>query len=300
MHHQGNRVSGHVFIKPRQRGDQWYAKYRLPSGRQRQKRLGPAWTGRGRPPAGYLTKRTAEAELAALLTDARRGAGPAYESGATFSDAAAEYLRYVEEVRQIDPGTVADYRGVIEGYLRAEFGDTPLDVVTPDAIDAYKERLIADGQLSNRTDRPPPRRFARGLQARKAAFGARRRTPPPPSWSSGRRSSTRASSTPSTATRSSDSPAPPTSAQDAALYRVGGVTGLRQGELLGLRWGCVDFVGGLVHVRRNYTGGVDKIPKGKRVRSVPMIPAVIDTLARAQGARALQRRRRSGVLLGGR
>jgi integrase len=28
-------------------------------------------------------------------------------------------------------------------------------------------------------------------------------------------------------------------------------SGLRQGELLALRWKHVDFVGGLVHVRRN-------------------------------------------------
>lgn len=37
----------------------------LPDGRQVQKRIGPAWTERGRPPAGYFTKRTADAWLAA-------------------------------------------------------------------------------------------------------------------------------------------------------------------------------------------------------------------------------------------
>jgi hypothetical protein len=35
-------------------------KYRLPDGRQVQKKLGPAWIERGRPPAGYFTKRLAE------------------------------------------------------------------------------------------------------------------------------------------------------------------------------------------------------------------------------------------------
>ena len=56
-------------------------------------------------------------------------------------------------------------------------------------------------------------------------------------------------------------------------------TGLRQGELLALRWSDVDFVDVLLHVRRNFTGGREKVPKGKRVRSVPMMPAVIDELA---------------------
>lgn len=62
MHAQLARpVSGHVFRVERQRGPVWYAKYRLPDGRQVQKKLGPAWTSRGRPAAGYFTKQTAQA-----------------------------------------------------------------------------------------------------------------------------------------------------------------------------------------------------------------------------------------------
>jgi hypothetical protein len=53
--------SGHAFRVERTRGPAWYAKCRLPDGRQVQKKLGPAWTGRGRPAAGYFTKRQAEA-----------------------------------------------------------------------------------------------------------------------------------------------------------------------------------------------------------------------------------------------
>jgi integrase len=69
-------------------------------------------------------------------------------------------------------------------------------------------------------------------------------------------------------------------AQDAAIYRVAAYTGLRQGELLDLRWSDVDWIGGLLHVRRNYTDRTHKLPKGKRIRSVPMTPDVIDALAR--------------------
>jgi hypothetical protein len=39
-------------------GRRGYAKYRLPDGRQVQRKFGPAWTERGRPPAGWFTKRT--------------------------------------------------------------------------------------------------------------------------------------------------------------------------------------------------------------------------------------------------
>ena len=52
------------------RGPVWFAKYRLPDGRQVQKRIGPAWTERGRPPAGYFTKRTAEDWLRRVLDEA--------------------------------------------------------------------------------------------------------------------------------------------------------------------------------------------------------------------------------------
>lgn len=151
QHPSPRPVSGHVKLVSRKRGDQWYAKYRLPDGRQVQRRLGPAWTERSAPPAGHYTRRTAEAELHAILTDARRGSLPGALGMATFSDAAAEYLRFVRDVRQIDANTVDDYRGVIDGYLLAEFGEASIEAITPDAIDAYKERLIAEGKLSNRT-----------------------------------------------------------------------------------------------------------------------------------------------------
>ncbi len=55
--------SGHVFRVERRRGPQWYAKFRLPDGRQVQRLIGPAWTERGRPVAGCSTKRGAEAWL---------------------------------------------------------------------------------------------------------------------------------------------------------------------------------------------------------------------------------------------
>jgi hypothetical protein len=71
-----NPPSGHVFRVERARGPVCYAKYRLPDGRQVQKKLGPAWTGRGRPAAGYFTKPLAEDWLRSTLEQARRGTLP--------------------------------------------------------------------------------------------------------------------------------------------------------------------------------------------------------------------------------
>ncbi len=92
----------------------WYAKYRLPDGRQVQKRLGPAWTDRGRPTAGYFTKRLAEAWLRRTLGKARRGVLPGMApTGATFADAAAQWLHYIEHDRRRKPSTMGGCTSIV-------------------------------------------------------------------------------------------------------------------------------------------------------------------------------------------
>jgi len=82
--------SGHVFRVERRRGPSWYAKYRLPDGRQVQRKIGLAWMQRGRPPAGYYTKRLAEDWLRDVFDQARRGTLPGMvRTGATFESAAS-------------------------------------------------------------------------------------------------------------------------------------------------------------------------------------------------------------------
>jgi integrase len=93
-------ISGHVFRIERVRGPVWYVKYRLPDGRQVQKKIGPAFTGRGRPTAGTFTKRTAQAWLDDVLAAARRRELPGMvRTGATVADAVAEWLRYAAHDR---------------------------------------------------------------------------------------------------------------------------------------------------------------------------------------------------------
>jgi integrase len=272
-------VSGHVWLREGKRGAVWYAKWRDGNGQQYKPRIGPAWTERSSPPPGHLTKRLAVAELEAILTDARRGMTPA-PTGTTFKEAAEEYLRFVADVRRIDEGTVRDYRGVIKGYLLDEFGDQLLEAITPDAIDAYKERLIAEGKLSSRT-------IVRHLTVLHGIFKRAKRKwglkENPASADLVERPKVVYSGEFDTFDRDELErlAAAAESPQDATLYLTAPFTGLRTGELFALRWGHVDFVGGLLHVRRSwdYKAGVEKVPKGKRVRSVPLMPDVVDTLA---------------------
>ena len=76
---------GHVYLVERVRGPAWYAKYRLPDGRQVQKKLGPAWTERGRPANGYFTKRLAEDWLRETLSQSRHGTLPEWSGPARHS-----------------------------------------------------------------------------------------------------------------------------------------------------------------------------------------------------------------------
>ncbi len=60
-------------------------------------------------------------------------------------------------------------------------------------------------------------------------------------------------------------------AVERPLYLTAAMTGLRQGELIALRWKDVDWKAGLIRVRRNYTRGRFGTPKTKRSsRAVPM------------------------------
>ena len=73
----------------------------------------------------------------------------------------------------------------------------------------------------------------------------------------------------------------PDSEQDAAIFLTAAFTGLRQGELLALRWRDVDFERRIVRVHRTYKSGngVDT-PKSGRGRAVPMADEVGQALAR--------------------
>ena len=68
--------------------------------------------------------------------------------------------------------------------------------------------------------------------------------------------------------------------QDGVLYLTAAFTGLRLGELLGLRWEDVDFDAATIRVRRNWTDGREGTPKNGRDRAVPMMDDVATALAR--------------------
>jgi integrase len=62
---------------------------------------------------------------------------------------------------------------------------------------------------------------------------------------------------------------------DRALYLTAALTGLRQGELLGLRWRDIDWRAGRIRVRWSWVRGEMGTPKSKRsTRAVPLAATV--------------------------
>ncbi len=256
-----NRPSGHVFRIERARGPV-------------QKKLGPAWTGRGRPPAGYFTKRLAEDWLRSLLEEARRGTLTGMvQTGVTFADAAAEWLRYIEHDRGRKPSTLAGYQVIVRSQLLPAFGDLPLEAIKPSDVETWLASL--HGAASSRTKalvllhgifqrakkvwRLPANPVAEVEKPALSRSGDIEVFSPEEVWALVRAAA---------------------SEQDGAIYLTAAFTGLRLGELLALRWRDVDFSRSLVRVRASYSAGVVTTPKSGKVRAVPMAPDVAEALAK--------------------
>ena len=266
--------TGSVFRREGVRRPVWYAKYRLPDGRQVQKKIGPAWTERGRPAAGYFTKRTAEAWLRDALDQARRGTLPGMvRTGVTFADAAAEWLRFIEEDRERKPSTLVDYRSALRAHLVPAFGEKPIESITTEDIEAWRRSLVG---LSNRSKNKLLIQL-HGVFRRAQMVWAIQVNPlarvekhpmrpsgdiqvfsPEEVWALVRAAA---------------------SEMDGAIFLTAAFTGLRMGELLALRWRDVDFAGSTIRVRASWAGSALTTPKSGKVRSVPLAPDVASTLA---------------------
>jgi hypothetical protein len=233
-------------------------KYRLPDGRQVQRRIGPVWTSkREEPPPGHFTKRPAQAALDETLAKALRGdLGGVAQTRATFAEAADEWLRYVEHDRERKRSTITDYRHMVD-RMKDELGALPLTDLTPARLEAYRDSLMERG-LANRTVNKylvslhgifQRALKVHGLPANPMTLVEKR----PNRQRAHIEVYSREGVTALVRAAASE--------RDAALYMTAAFTGLRMGKLLALRWRDVDFELQAVHVRRSFTGGKEDTPK---------------------------------------
>ena len=221
-------------------------------------------------------------------------------TGATFADAAAEFLRYVEYDRALKPSTLRGYRSIVDAYLLPVFGERRLEEITSAEIESWRARLAGMGGSGRRRDRAHS----------SDGPGSPGRSPRELSNSSKNRIVVLLHGVFARACKVYGLPVNPvaaverhpvrnngdievfspeevwalvraaTSEQDAAIFLTAAFTGLRRGELIALRWRDVDFSGSAVRVRTSYAGGALTTPKSGKVRSVPLAPEVAQALAR--------------------
>jgi integrase len=274
-------TTGHLRLIERKSGPIYYAAIRTADGQRLQRKLGPAWTKRSRPPAGHLTESMAEIELAGEIAKLDREEKlRTSQEVPTFAEAAEEWYRWIRDDRKRKPSTVRGYRNELDRTLLPKFGDLPLTEITVEMVDAYREELVAEDRLAPRTINKKltnlhsifaRARKAYGISHNPAADADRQ---PEPNTGDLRVLDARGIE---------ELIAAADNLQDAVLYRLATSTGMRLGELRALRWSDIDWMAQSIMIRRSYSYSVETAPKSGKVRSVPLTDqaaAALDDLSK--------------------
>ena len=269
--------SGGLLIK----GDAYYAKWRV-DGRQVMRRIGPVRSSGTRE---GLTKSQAEAKLRSLMAEVT--APPATER-ITVEEAAGRLLSHLEAMGR-KPSTIRAYRSKLAAQIKPRIGDRPLARVRREDVEAFRDACLRDGLSAKYTAN------ALGFLHSVFEFAVRH------GWATA--NPCRYVDAPralqgDTAIRFLDAAeveALLRAVPDAlygrvqrVLYLAAVMTGMRQGELLALRWQDVDWSAQRVRVNRNYVNGQYGTPKSRRGRSVPLADRLGGELDRLYRASAFQ------------
>jgi integrase len=198
------------------------------------------------------------------------------QTGATVTDAVAEYIRWLEHDRQRKPSTLRDYESIIRAHLLPAFGKERLEEITTDQVEAWSGALAATG-MGNRT-RLKILTVLHGVMGRAKRVWKLPRNPVSDVEKPTQRRTTEIEVFSTEEVMALIRAA--ASDQDAAIYLTAAYTGLRRGELVALRWRNVDFPRRHIRVTASYTERALSTPKSGRARSIPMAPQVAEALTR--------------------
>jgi integrase len=241
----------------------YYGKWRV-DGRQVMRRLGPVRASGSR---DGLTKAQAEARLRSAM--AEMTVPPATER-MTVEEVAERLLGHLEAMGR-KPSTLRAYRSKLAAQIKPRLGDKALSRVRREDVEAFRDGCLRDGLSAKYTAN------ALGFLHSVFEFAVRR------DWIA--TNPCRYVDAPKavdvdTAIRFLDAPdveallqaAPggPYGRVQRVLYLAAVMTGMRQGELLALRWQDVDWSAQRVRINRNYIRGAFGTPKSHRGRSVPL------------------------------
>lgn len=243
---------------------------------------------------GFPTKRAALTAMAALQAEAAGPGGYTEPTKATVGQYLAEWL--VGMKAEYAPGSWDAARLHVESYIVPRIGDLPLRSLSTTRIKAmYADlldngRMRGEGGLGRKTVHNIHRTLSRALN------DATRETPPrlPANPAAGAH---KAPDSPTQAVWSAEQLRTfyASTAEDrlAPLWRLTAASGLRRGELAGLRWTDLDLDGRRVSVsqqRAKGAGGVTtRVTKGKRGRMVSLDEATVAGLRAWRKRQAAER-----------
>jgi integrase len=248
-----------------------------------------ARVGPKRPPGTRdgLTQRQAEDKLRALI--AERQSEPVRPDDKTLGWAADRMFATLE--RKNEPGTIDGYRRDFNNHVRPRLGDKTLTAIVPEDVDGLVAALLDP----NRKPRPLKPKTVRNIALQVGQifnYGKRQR----PAWVTSNPVETvdlpkidRAADDVLHLTQpevarllAAINTVDEFAAVDHALYLTAAMCGLRQGELLALRWDHIDWQAQRINVRINHARKHgDRSPKSKASRrSVPLPDAVGGVLDR--------------------
>jgi integrase len=280
------------------------------------------WRPRGgRVPARSFDERRAHVAAAQLVAsyvsdseERERVERERLTRGVTFREVAHAYLRWLADVKGAKPSTLADYsyllaepgvaytrrKGESAGHIMASLGDLPAAKVTVRDVEAMLARVSATKKSARSVNKYRAtvsavygygmKDGAYGLPANPASGADKRRERGPGVLVFYTPEEIEALARALAEGRNRD-PARPAvgeqergeDRQDGEIVRVAAYAGLRQGELLALRWRDVDFAGHALTVARAMSAGIESSTKSGRVRRVPLpdqAAAALDRLSR--------------------
>lgn len=222
-----------------------------------------------------------DADGAVIATVARAESLSPPSERLTVEEATERYIDHVERVLGRKPSTVQDYRSMLKRHIGPFFSRRSLGIIGVKLISDYTTALSVGG-LS-------PKTISNHLLLLHAVFShavkrgwsntnpvAGLDHPRAPGGDADIRFLTESEIQAVIGAVPNDA----LSGTDRALYRIAALTGLRQGELIALRWRDIDWSVGLIRVRRSFTRGRFGAPKSRRSnRAVPMADVVARELA---------------------
>jgi integrase len=271
----------------RKRGDTWTAYWDVTdpvTGRRRQKTKG-----------GFPTRKTADAHVTKMIDQINSGT---YVAPAKLTLGA--YLGQWLEVQRtrLRPATWESYSAVLNGRVVPDLGALGLQQITPAHVDAVYARLLREGRsdgkggLSARSVR-----YTHTILRRAFKDAVRKQLVPrdptdaadPPSASAAKAKTMRTWS----AVEVGRFLAAVSDDRLAAAWRVAASTGMRRGEVLGLRWRDLDLEGARASLSQTVIEGDGaprfSITKNGRGRSVALDPVTVDALREHRKAQVAER-----------